>query len=160
MWQSLFPCTAIPRCIKDQTNYCGTYNRFLSEKWEPFNTQTERQASLSVVIANTKHECFMRFCNICNKKQRSGHSCHVAPLKTRDAGYVIVSFLRYRVHTRPWNNVPNLISDQQMCSKYGAVDDWNIDCDQCGNRIHMFWQKRVGKFINYLRQSRPFADTI
>jgi len=36
----------------------------------------------------------------------------------------------------------------------------SVDCEQCGKRIHVFWQDTVGKFIDYLRQSRPFADKI
>jgi len=33
------------------------------------------------VKTDSKHECFKKFCNICNKKQPSGHFCYVAPLK-------------------------------------------------------------------------------
>jgi len=48
-----------------------------------------------------------------------------------------------------------------VCSKCEAVDDLNVDCKQCGKRTHMFWaEDSVGKFIDYLRQSRPFADKI
>jgi hypothetical protein len=36
----------------------------------------------------------------------------------------------------------------------------NVDCEQCGKRVNVFWQDPVGKFIDYLRQSRPFADKI
>jgi len=31
---------------------------------------------------------------------------------------------------------------------------------KCGKRTHVFWQDPVGEFIDYLRQSRPFADKI
>ena len=47
-----------------------------------------------------------------------------------------------------------------MCSKCEAVEDVNVDCEQCGKRVHTFWQDLVGKFIDYLRLSRPFADKI
>jgi len=47
-----------------------------------------------------------------------------------------------------------------MCSKREAVDDMIVDCEQCGKRVHEFWQEPVGKFIDYLRQSRPFADKV
>ena len=40
------------------------------------------------------------------------------------------------------------------------MDDLSADCEQCGKRTHMFWQDPVGVFIDYLRLSRPFADTI
>ena len=40
------------------------------------------------------------------------------------------------------------------------VDDMNVDCQQCGKRTHVFLQDHVGKFVAYLRQSRPFADKI
>ena len=56
--------------------------------------------------------------------------------------------------------VPNLICAQQMCCKCEAMDDLNFDCEQCGKRIHVFWQEPVGEFIDYLRQSRPFADKV
>jgi hypothetical protein len=57
-------------------------------------------------------------------------------------------------------HVPNLICAQQMCSKCEAVDDVNVDCEQCGKRVHTFWQDPVGKCIDYLRMSRSFADKI
>ena len=47
-----------------------------------------------------------------------------------------------------------------MCSKCEAVDDLSVDCEQCGKRTQMFWQETVGRFIDYLRLSRPFADNI
>jgi hypothetical protein len=46
-----------------------------------------------------------------------------------------------------------------MCSKCIAVDNINADCEQCGKRTHVFWDDRVGKFIDYLRL-RPVADKI
>ena len=46
------------------------------------------------------------------------------------------------------------------CFKCKAVDDLSADCEQCGNRTHVFWQDPVGEFIDYLRLSRPFADKI
>jgi len=33
------------------------------------------------VNGDSKHECFKRYCNYCNKKQLSDHFCYVAPLK-------------------------------------------------------------------------------
>ena len=47
-----------------------------------------------------------------------------------------------------------------MCSQCEAVGDMNVDCEQCGKRTHVFWQDPVGKFIGFLRQSRPLADKI
>ena len=56
---------------------------------------------------------------------------------------------------------PNLIYAQQMCSICEAVDDLSGGCKQCGKRTHVFWvEDPVGKFIDYHRQSRPFADKI
>ena len=34
----------------------------------------------------------------------------------------------------------------------------SVDWEQCSKRIHAFWQDPVGKFIEYLRQSRPIAE--
>ena len=31
---------------------------------------------------------------------------------------------------------------------------------KCGKRTHVFWQDPIGKFIDYLQQSRPSADKI
>ena len=36
----------------------------------------------------------------------------------------------------------------------------NIDCEQCGKRVHVFWEDPIGKFIEYLWLSRPYADKI
>ena len=59
-----------------------------------------------------------------------------------------------------FGHIPNLLCAQQMCSKCQAMDDMEFDCDQCGKRTHVFWEDSVGKFIDYLRLSRPFADKI
>jgi len=40
------------------------------------------------------------------------------------------------------------------------VDNVDVDCEQCGKRVHTFWKDPVGKFIDYLRISRTFADKI
>ena len=47
-----------------------------------------------------------------------------------------------------------------MYSKCEALDNLSVDCQQCGERTHVFWQDPVGKFIDYLRLSRPFVDNI
>ena len=60
----------------------------------------------------------------------------------------------------PFEHVPNHICAQQMCCKCEAMDDLSVDCERCGKRIHVFWQDHVGKFIDYLRQSRPFAEKV
>ena len=57
-------------------------------------------------------------------------------------------------------HVPNLIRAEQMCCKCEAVEDVNVDCEQCGKRVHSLWQDPEGKFIDYLRLSRPFADKV
>jgi hypothetical protein len=46
------------------------------------------------------------------------------------------------------------------CVQSVTVDDLSIDCEQCGKRSHVFWEDLIGKFIDYLRLSRPFADKI
>jgi hypothetical protein len=58
---------------------------------------------------------------------------------------------------RSFEHVPNLICAQQMCSKCIAMTNMNVDCEQCGKGIHVFWEDLVGKFIHYLRLSRPFG---
>ena len=78
-------CTATPPCTKDEIKYCVSCNRrFLSEKcfqnhltlkvkgklvcqWR----QLCRNCSYSVT-ADSRHECFKKFCNYRNKKQPSG----------------------------------------------------------------------------------------
>jgi hypothetical protein len=60
-----------------------------------------------------------------------------------------------------FEHIPNLICAQQMCSKCEAMDDLSVDFKQCGKRTHVFWaEDPVGKFIEYPRLSRPFADKI
>jgi len=36
-----------------------------------------------------------------------------------------------------FEHVPNVICAQQMCSKYEAIQDMNIDCEQCGKHVHV-----------------------
>ena len=59
-----------------------------------------------------------------------------------------------------FEHIPNLICAQELCSNCEAVNDLSVDCEQCGKRTHMFWQVPVGRFIDYLRLSRPFAEKI
>ena len=59
-----------------------------------------------------------------------------------------------------FGHIPKLICAQQKCSKCQGVDDIETDCEQCGKRTNVFWEDPVGKFIDYLWLSRPFADKI
>jgi hypothetical protein len=59
-----------------------------------------------------------------------------------------------------FEHAPNLICAKQMCSKCETSDDLSIDCEQCCKRVHVFWQDPIGKFIDYLLLSRPFADKL
>ena len=52
-------------------------------------------------------------------------------------------------HDGSFLHVPNYICAQQMCSKCEAVDDMNVDCEQCGKRAHVFGQDHLGKFNDY-----------
>jgi len=64
-------------------------------------------------------------------------------------------------HDGSFEHIPNLICARPMCYKCEAVDDLSIDWKHCGKRTHVFWaEDPVGKFIDYFRQSRPFADKI
>jgi len=105
--------------------------------------------------------------HICNKKQPSCRLCYVAALKPSKLSnnYLYVFFnteCTQNLQKRDGSSehVTNLICAQQMCCKCEAVEDVNVDCEQCGKRVHLFWQDPVGKFIDYLRLSRPFADKI
>jgi len=118
------------------------------------------------VTGDNKHECFKRFCNYCNKKQLTGHFCCVAPLKPSNLKnrFMYVFFHTectqdFEKHDGSFEHIPNLICAQQMCSTCEAVDELIVDCTQSGKRTHVFWaEDPVGKFTDYLRQSRPFAD--
>ena len=59
-----------------------------------------------------------------------------------------------------FEHVPKLICAQQKCYKCEAVGDFSADCRQCEKHVHIFWQDPVGKFIDYLRHSRLFADKV
>lgn len=78
--------------------------------------------------SNSKHQCFKKFCNHCNKKLPPGHFCHVAPLKPSDV-QVIVLFLRYGVtqflekRYGSFKRIPKLTCAQEICSKCEAIDD-------------------------------------
>jgi hypothetical protein len=109
-----------------------------------------------------------KICNICNKKQPSGQFCYVALLKPSKLSdkYMYVFFDTECTQDLAkcdgsFEHIPNLICAQQMCSKCEAVDDLSVDYKQCGKRTHVFWaEDPVGKSIEYLPLSRPFADKI
>ena len=112
-------------------------------------------------------ECIKKFCTYRIKKQPTGHFCYVDPLKLSKQSdrFMYVFFDTECTQDLEkcdgcFENVPNLISAQQMCSKYEAVGVLTVNCEKCGKRTHMFWQDPVGKCIDYMRLSRPFADKI
>ena len=173
-------CNATPPCTKDQTKYCTTCNRcFLSEKCFQNHMTLKVKSKLVcqwrqvcrncsyLATGYSKHECNKTFCTNCNKKQPSGHFFYVTPLTDSKLSdkymYVIFDTECTQYLARDdgsFGHIPNLICAQQMCSKCQAMDDMEIDCDQCGKCTHVFWEDPVGKFIDYLRLSRPFADKI
>ena len=119
------------------------------------------------VTSDSKHECFKKFCNYCYNNQPSGHFCYAAPQKPRKLTDSFLYVFRgtectqdLQKHEGTFELIPKLIRDQQMCSQCEALDEMNVDCEQCGKRTHMFWKDPVGKFIDYLLTSTPFADKI
>ena len=166
-------CTATPPCAKDKSKYCGTWNRwFLSEKCFQNHIILKVKGKLFcqrrlvcricsyLVTSDSKHECFKKFCTFCSKTQPSGHVCYVAPLKPSKLSnkYLYVFFdTECTQHLQKcdgsFEHVSNLICAQQICSKSENVDCVNVDCEQCGKRVHTFWQDPVGKFIDYLGHS-------
>jgi len=91
---------------------------------------------------------------------------HVVPLKPSNlTERVLCVFFDtectqdFEKHDVSFKHIPNFICAQQMCSKCEAVDYLNDDCKQFGKRTHVFLpEDHVGKFIDYIRQSRQFSD--
>jgi hypothetical protein len=92
--KACFLCTATPPCTKGHSKNCDTCNRsFLSEKCSRNHQTLKAKGKLVcqwrqvcrncnfLVTSGSKHECFKKFCNYCNKKQPSSHLCYMAPLK-------------------------------------------------------------------------------
>jgi hypothetical protein len=141
-------CTATPPCTKQAFLSAKCFQNSLTLKVKGRLVCQWRQVCRTcnfTVSADSKHECFKKFCTYCNKKQLSGHFCYVVPLKpsrltdkfmyvffdmewTQDLAKCVGSF----------EHIPNLICTQQMCSKCEAVDDMSVDCEQCGKRTHIF----------------------
>jgi hypothetical protein len=63
-------------------------------------------------------------------------------------------------HEVSFEHVPNLICAQQMFSKCETIEDMNIDFEQCGKRVRVYWEDRIGKFIDYIQLSIPFAEKV
>ena len=155
-------CTATPPCTKGKTQYCSTCNILvLSEKCFQNHLTVKVKGKLVCqwrqvcrnccysVTADSKHEGFKKFCNICKKKQPSGHYCYVAPVKPRKISdrfwYVFfdtecIKDLEKRDGSS--EHVQKIICAQQLCCKCEAVDDLSVDFEQCGKRVHTFWQER------------------
>jgi hypothetical protein len=172
-------CVLPPPCSKDQSKYCATCNRwFFIEKFSQYHLILKVKGKLVcqwrqvcrncsyLVTSDSKHECFKNFVLIVIK-----NNLHVIyatrlhnPSKVSNKNLYIFFDMECTQDPEKFDasfeNVPNLVCVQQMCSKCEAVDDVNVDCEQCGKRVHTFWHDPVGKFIDYLRLSRLFADTI
>jgi hypothetical protein len=171
-------CTATQPCVKDRSKYCDTCNRwFLSEKCFQNHSVLKMKGKLVcqwkqicrkcnfTVRSDSRHECGKKFCTYCNKIQPLGHYCYVAPLKTTKLSnkYLYVFFDTECTQDvekldGPFLHTPNLICAQQMCPVCQNEDDMEVDCKQCGKRTH--GEDPIGKFIEYLRLSRPFADKV
>ena len=87
-----------------------------------------------LVTSDNKHECFKRFCSKCNKLQPSGHLFYVAPLKPSKLAnrflYVFFDTECTQDLERcdgSFENIPNLICAQQLCTKCEAADDLSVD---------------------------------
>jgi len=172
-------CTGTPPCTRIRKAYCGTCNSWsLRQKCFQNHVTLKVKGKLvcqwrqlcqncSFTVTNvSKHLCFKK-CNYFDRNQPSGHFCYVAPLRPNKITdrFLYVFFDTecthdLQKHGGSFVRIPNLICAQEMCSKYEAVDDVNVDCEQCGYRTHVFRQDPVVKFIDYLRQSRPFPDKI
>jgi hypothetical protein len=173
-------CTCTPPCTKTQWKHCDTCNRsFLNDTCFQNHVTLRVKGKLIfawkqicktcsfLVTSDNKHECVKRFCNVCNKLRHAGHFCYMSPLKPSklSSKYMYVFFdiessQDLERNQGSFEHVPNLLWAQQMCSKCETNEDLNIDCEQCGNRIHVFWQDPIDKFIEYLRENRPHADKI
>ena len=173
-------CTATSPCTKDQAKYCSICNRRLHiDKCFQNHLTLKVKGKLVcqwrqvcgtcsyLVTGDSKHEYVKKFCNICNKKLPYGHFCYVTPVRPRKLSEMFLYLFFDTECTQELEKrdgsfefVSNLICAQEMCSKCEPVDDLSVDCERCGKRIHTFWQDPVGKFIDYLRQSRPFADKV
>ena len=71
-------------------------------------------------------------------------------------------FIDYLLLSRPFADKIYVISHNsrgydKLCQ---AVDDMKTDWKQRGKGNHVFWEAPVGKFIDYVLLSRPFADKI
>jgi hypothetical protein len=160
-----FLCTATPPHPKGHSKNCDTCNRsFLSEKCFQNHLTLKVKGKLVcqwrqvcrncdlLVTSDSKHECSKKFCTYCNKKQPSGHLCYMPPLKTSKLSdrFVYVFFdtectQDLEMHEGSFEHVPKLICAQQMCSKCETITDMNVNCEQCGKRVHVFSQDPVGK---------------
>ena len=60
-----------------------------------------------------------------------------------------------------FEHITNLIYAQKMCHKCEALDELSVDFKPYGKRTQVLCaEDSIGTFIDYLRQSRPFADNI
>jgi hypothetical protein len=55
---------------------------------------------------------------------------------------------------------PNLVCVQQFCSRCEIVAEIQLECEQCGKRIHSFWEDPVGDLLSYLCKPRPWLSKI
>jgi len=120
-------CTSTPPCTKDQSKYCTnaidgfTVRNIYRIMWrsnERLGCQW-RQVCRNCrfrVTGYSKHECFMRCCNNCYKRQPSRHFCYVIPLtpsKLTDRVLCIFFDAEYtqdlEKHDGSFQHIPNLI---------------------------------------------------
>ena len=56
-------------------------------------------------------------------------------------------------------HIPNLVFVQQFCSCCKGAESCG-DCLRCGKRKHSFWDDTLGELLLYLREPRPWVNTI
>jgi hypothetical protein len=118
------------------------------------------------LITRNTQEGHKRFCATCKENKEAGHLYFMRPLVKVPDSSERVLYVFYDFETthdtkrsdRTNEHVPNLVCLQQFCSKCENISGIEQDCVQCGKRIHSFWDDPVRDMLNYLCESRPWAE--
>ena len=171
--------TPTPPCTKFQSMNCDTCNRsFLSDKCYQNHLTLTVKSQLVRDCRRVCRNCSLWWLHILSLNV-SRHSAISVTISSHQS--VFATSLRSSLasfHTDLctfcliWNALKIFISvmdnsnstEQYMCSAnvFKVWSNWGLEYQlcTCGARVHLFCHDHIGKFIEFLRQCRKFADNL
>lgn len=176
--ENIYPCCCIsPGCSRNEVSLlCNKCNRSFRGQ-QCFNNHARTICNLkhscpkclkTYKVSGTKrqHVCGEIFCNLCKEYKERNHKCYIRKdhQKKKSSKHL---FIYYDFETRQENIINNnkvhevnLCVIQQSCSDCSDESDLKKICNFCGIRQHIFNEKAIERFVQYVLLPRTSFQTV